>query len=45
MEGKIAFAKLLEKGEFSKVRNQSLKPIDSPFVFGVKKYEIAFDNA
>lgn len=45
MEGKIAFTKLLEKGEFSKVQNQSLKPIDSPFVFGVKKYEIAFNNA
>ncbi|PFR97475.1 cytochrome P450 [Priestia megaterium] len=44
MEGKIAFAKLLEKGEFSKVQNQSLKPIDSPFVFGVKKYEITFNN-
>lgn len=40
MEGKIAFAKLLEKGEFSKVQNQSLKPIDSPFVFGVKNMKL-----
>lgn len=45
MEGKIAFTKLLEKGEFSKVQNQSLKPIGSPFVFGVKKYEITFNKA